>query len=174
MQLQVGNVVIHPHHGPATVTGSLTRMVRGQQTDYMQLEVHETRLTVSVPCDKADEIGIREIAGARQLSKLAEVLCGPTGQEETQWSRRYKANREALASGDQMKIATVVRNLVRRRERGSLSLAEKDLLKEASAPLVAEIMLAVNVEEARAREVIHTLIITESSEVLDQLEKTSA
>lgn len=169
MQLEIGDVVIHPHHGPATVTGSFTRKVRGEDKEYMQLEVNESKLTVAVPCDKVDEIGLREVATAGQLSKLAEVLCSPTGQEETQWSRRYKANREAIASGDQIKIATVVRNLVRRREKGSLSLAEKDLLKEASAPLVAEIMLAVNVEEDQAREVINTLIISESTAALDEL-----
>lgn len=38
-----------------------------------------------------------------------------------------------------------VRDLTRRQDKGGLSLGEKDLLKEASMPLVAEIALATAV-----------------------------
>ncbi len=42
------------------------------------------------------------------------------------------------------------------------SLGEKDLLKEASAPLLAEIALAVDVSEDDARDVMTAMILDES------------
>ena len=124
---------------------------------------------VSIPVSKADEIGIRDVAGVRELDRLAEVLSGPTVGEEP-WSRRYKANRvdrhrRSAAAG------RCRADLVRRRERGSLSLGEKDLLKEASAPLLAEIALAIDVSEDDAREVMQSMILEESRAALDALDE---
>ena len=170
MKFHVGQTVIHPHHGPATVAKVMTRTVRGEQVEYAELEVVSSKLVVSIPMGKADEIGIRDVAGMHELDKLAEVLSGPTIGEEPQWSRRYKANRASIATGDPLQLAAVVRDLVRRRERGSLSLGEKDLLKEASAPLLAEIALAVDVSEDDARDVMYAMIMDESRAALDALD----
>ncbi|WIY82677.1 CarD family transcriptional regulator [Propionimicrobium sp. PCR01-08-3] len=171
MKFHVGQTVIHPHHGPAAVTKVMTRKVRGEQVEYVELEVVSNKLMVSLPVSKAEEIGIRDVAGVHELDKLAEVLSGPTVGEEPQWSRRYKANRASIATGDPLQLAAVVRDLVRRRERGSLSLGEKDLLKEASAPLLAEIALAINISEDDALEVMHSMILEESRDALDALDE---
>ena len=64
--------------------------------------------------------------------------------------------------------------LIRRRERGSLSLGEKDLLKEASAPLLAEIALAIDVSEDDARDVMYAMIMDESRDALDALDRAEA
>lgn len=167
MKFEIGQTVIHPHHGPAVVTNVLSRTLKGKQVDYVELEVLANQLVVSLPTSKAEEIGIRDVAGARELDRLAEVLTAPTTDEESQWSRRYKANRASISTGDPMQLATVVRDLVRRRERSSLSLGEKDLLKEAAAPLLAEIALAVHITEEEAQQIMFTMIMEESRAVLD-------
>lgn len=174
MKFHVGQTVIHPHHGPAMVAKVMTRTLRGAQVEYAELEVVSSKLMVSIPVSRAEEIGIRDVAGVHELNRLADVLSGPTVGEEPQWSRRYKANRASIASGDPLQLAAVVRDLVRRRERGSLSLGEKDLLKEASAPLLAEIALAVDVSEDEASEVMYAMIMDESRAALDALERAEA
>jgi CarD family transcriptional regulator len=174
MNFHVGQTVIHPHHGPALVSKVMTRKVRGEDVEYAELEIVRSKLVVSIPVTKADEIGIRDVAGVIELDRLAEVLSGPTIGEEPQWSRRYKANRASIATGDPLQLAAVVRDLVRRRERGSLSLGEKDLLKEASAPLLSEIALAVDVSEDDARDVMFAMIMDESRAALDALDRAEA
>ncbi len=77
MKFHVGQTVIHPHHGPAMVAKVMTRTVRGERVDYAELEVVSSKLMVSIPVSKADEIGIRDVAGVRELDRLAEVLSGP-------------------------------------------------------------------------------------------------
>ena len=114
MNLQPGNTVVHPHHGPATVVGRFARTVRGESVKYVDLAVHGGTLKVSVPAARADEIGIRDLPDSGELHRFAEVLCGPSTPEESQWSRRIKAQRELLISGDPVKLAGLVRDLLRR------------------------------------------------------------
>lgn len=171
MEFTVGQTVIHPHHGPAVVTGRTTRKVRGVPVDYLDLEVCDTGMTVCMPVSKAEEIGIRTVAGKSLLDALVNVLCGPSCEQESQWSRRMKAQRMEVATGDPVRIACVVRDLVRRREERGLSLAEKELLKEASAPLVAEIALAVAKPTDQARAVMLALVLEASPEVLERIDE---
>jgi CarD family transcriptional regulator len=81
----------------------------------------------------------------------------PTGPEEPQWSRRIKDAQEKLRSGDIYAAARVVRNLIRRSERGHLSPMEKSMLKYAKQPLVTELSLALGLEPADAEALINAL-----------------
>lgn len=85
---------------------------------------------------------MREVVGEEGLDRVFQVLRAPHTEEPTNWSRRYKANLEKLASGDVNKVAEVVRDLWRRdRERG-LSAGEKRMLAKARDILVGELALA--------------------------------
>ncbi|MEH0826024.1 CarD family transcriptional regulator, partial [Micromonospora sp. CPCC 205714] len=63
-------------------------------------------------------------------------------EEPTNWSRRYKANLEKLASGNPLKVAEVVRDLWRRERERGLSAGEKRMLAKARDILVGEVALA--------------------------------
>ncbi len=56
------------------------------------------------------------------------MLRAPYTEEPTNWSRRYKANLEKLASGDVIRVAEVVRDLSRRDADRGLSAGEKRML----------------------------------------------
>jgi CarD family transcriptional regulator len=70
------------------------------------------------------------------------VLRAPHTEEPTNWSRRYKANLEKLASGDVNKVAEVVRDLWRRDQERGLSAGEKRMLAKARDILISELALA--------------------------------
>ncbi len=169
MQFSEGLTVIHPHHGPAVVTGTSVRTLGGKRIEYVQLAIKGNGMNVMFPVHKAEEIGIRTVAGREELDRLLSVLTGPTTGEEAMWSRRYKANMARVSTGDMLQIAGVVRDLLRRREQGGLSQGEKDMLRDASAPLCAEIALAVGVLEDEVRDIMTSLILDESSDALDEL-----
>ena len=63
-------------------------------------------------------------------------------EEPTNWSRRFKANQEKIASGDVIKVAEVVRDLSRRDTDRGLSAGEKRMLSKARQILVSELALA--------------------------------
>ena len=169
MQFSIGQTVIHPHHGPATVTGLMSRTIKGKVIDYVNLQVQASGMEVSVPLATVDEVGLREVAEACELARLTDVLLADSAPEETKWARRVKNQRMELATGDPVRIAAVVRDLVRRREGKGLSLAEKEMLREGAEPLVAEIALAVKSSEEQALEVLETIVMEQSGEVLKRL-----
>ena len=75
-------------------------------------------------------------------------------EEAGNWSRRFKANQERLASGDVNKVAEVVRDLWRRDQGKGLSAGEKRMLAKARQVLVGELALAEIKDEAKANELL--------------------
>lgn len=159
MELIQGQVVAHPHHGPARVTGFTERTIKGQLMKYARLEVKATGMVVGVPLDRAEEIGVRPLLDGEELVRIFEILTAESGQEEAGWSRRIKAEVQTLRSGDMFKIAGMVRDLTRRHNERGLSLAEKDLLRDASVPLVNEIGLCMEISTDEAAQVIDNAVL---------------
>jgi CarD family transcriptional regulator len=83
-----------------------------------------------------------------------EVLQAPFTEEPTNWSRRYKANLEKLASGDVIKVSEVVRDLWRRDQDRGLSAGEKRMLAKARQVLESEVALAKHVSEEEAAKIL--------------------
>lgn len=157
MQFTPGQTIVHPHHGPATVQSITVRTVKNIQSRYLVLEIRDSNLTVGVPENKAETIGLRAVFNRTEIEKLIEVLRASTGREESQWSRRMKAAQEKLASGDIFVVAAVVRDLLRRSATGHLSPSEKDMLKHAKQPLVTEVSLSLGLEAADAETLVDAL-----------------
>ena len=97
-------------------------------------------------------------SGAEGLEKVFDVLRRPYIEEPTNWSRRYKANVEKLASGDVIKVAEVVRDLFRRDQDRGLSAGEKRMLAKARQILVSELALAEKTDEANAEEILNNVL----------------
>lgn len=159
MQFVDGQTVVHPHHGPATVTGVVDRRFRDTRRRYVGLRVHRTDLDVMVPMDQAEEIGLRRVCSLAEIDEILGVLHAPTGDEEELWSRRMKANHERLRLGDLRTTAEVVRDLVRRQEAKGLSAGEKDLLRSASRPVLAELCLALSLTDEEADEALEAAVL---------------
>jgi RNA polymerase-interacting CarD/CdnL/TRCF family regulator len=71
-----------------------------------------------------------------------EIGCGVTmfsgGDDERNWSQRYKANLEKLASGDLIQVVDVARELAGREASHGLSAGEKRMLDRARLILLRE------------------------------------
>ena len=102
------------------------------------------------PPTNAEIVGVRDVVGQEGLDRVFEVLRAPHTEEPTNWSRRYKANLEKLASGDVNKVAEVVRDLWRRDKDRGLSAGEKRMLAKARQILVSELALAEGTNEDKA------------------------
>ena len=150
MVFKVGEMVVYPHHGAALIEDIQTRTIKGEAKLYLTLKVAQGDLTIQVPAENCDLVGVRDVVSQDGLDRVFEVLRAPHTEEPTNWSRRYKANVEKLASGDVMKVAEVVRDLWRRERERGLSAGEKRMLAKARQILVSELALAERVEEDKA------------------------
>src|SRR6266536_2185179 len=116
---KVGDCVIYPQHGAAVVEGLQDREIGGETREYLVLKLTYGDLTLMVPRDNCQEVGIREVCSSDDVEGVLEIL--RTGECSTQgnWSRRFKGNIERLQSGDIFQVAEVVRDLtVRDRDKG--------------------------------------------------------
>ncbi|MDO4685726.1 MAG: CarD family transcriptional regulator [Corynebacterium sp.] len=154
MEFKVGDVVVYPHHGAAVIEAIEQRELNGQVVDYLVLQINQSDLTVRVPAKNAEYVGVRDVVGEEGLQKVFSVLRETDVEEAGNWSRRYKANQERLASGDVNKVAEVVRDLWRRDQDRGLSAGEKRMLAKARQVLVGELALAKNIDEAKSDDLL--------------------
>jgi CarD family transcriptional regulator len=158
MAFKVGETVVYPHHGAALIEAIESRTIKGVERTYLVLKVAQGDLTVRVPADNVDLVGVRDVVGQDGLDRVFEVLRAPHTEEPTNWSRRYKANLEKLASGDVIKVAEVVRDLWRRERDRGLSAGEKRMLAKARQILVSELALAENTNEDKAEAILDEVL----------------
>jgi CarD family transcriptional regulator len=111
-------------------------------------------LVIEVPAENVDLVGVRDVIDEGGLNAVFEVLQAPFTEEPTNWSRRYKANLEKLASGDVIKVSEVVRDLWRRDQDRGLSAGEKRMLAKARQVLESEVALAKHVSEEEAAKIL--------------------
>ena len=150
MLFEVGETVVYPHHGAATIIEVKDRVIKGETKKYLKLNVTQGDLIIEVPAENVDLVGVRDVIGQEGLDRVFEVLRAPFTEEPTNWSRRYKANLEKLASGDVIKVSEVVRDLWRRDQDRGLSAGEKRMLAKARQILTSELALAEKTDEEKA------------------------
>ena len=150
MNFVVGETVVYPHHGAALIEDIKKRTIRGEEKIYLKLKVAQGDITIEVPAENVDLVGVRDVVDEAGLEKVFAVLREPYIEEPTNWSRRYKANVEKLASGDVIRVSEVVRDLSRRDTDKGLSAGEKRMLSKARQILVSELALAEKCEESVA------------------------
>ena len=165
MAFNVGDTVVYPHHGAAVIESVEMRKIKGEDREYLVLRVAQGDLTVRVPADNVDLVGVRDVVNAEGLDKVFTVLRQPYTEEPTNWSRRYKANLEKLASGDVIKVAEVVRDLFRREQERGLSAGEKRMLAKARQILVSELALAEKTDEDKAEAILDEVLAANQKSV---------
>ena len=58
---RVGDKVVYPHHGAAIIKGVEEREVMGEKREYFVLRLSYGDLTLLVPLDNTEEVGIRAV-----------------------------------------------------------------------------------------------------------------
>src|SRR4051794_31610105 len=121
MSFDVGDKVVYPHHGAAVIEKRETIAAFGEQKDYLVLRLAYGDLTLKVPADNTDEVGLRDVINPDEVEGVYEVLRKKDAGMPTNWSRRFKNHVEKLKSGDVYQVAEVVRNLTLRDDESGLS-----------------------------------------------------
>src|SRR5260370_17529195 len=90
MLFDVGDKVVYPHHGAAIVERREKREVFGETRDYLVLKLAYGDLTLMVPADNVEEVGLREVINDEEVEEVFAVLRKKEARMPTNWSRRFK------------------------------------------------------------------------------------
>ncbi|MDX1448056.1 MAG: CarD family transcriptional regulator [Acidimicrobiia bacterium] len=145
----VGDKVVHPQHGAATISKKIKQEFAGEKKDYFVLDIATEQLTVKVPVEAIDDL-IRPIISKTQARKVLAVLKEEPQEAGSNWSRWYKVLTEKMYSGDIFQVAEVVRDLNYAQQTKGISPALKRMLSKARVTLTSELEFSLGIDEEEA------------------------
>ena len=159
---KVGDKVVYPHHGAGTVVKKEKRKVLGEEREYLQIQILHNDMTVQVPTENADRVGLRKVIDENTVEQVLKALRGSGTTMPKNWNRRFKHNRDKMKTGDIFELAEVVRNLsLRDRDKG-LSTGEKQMFVKAKKILISELMYAKGMDEEETAEWLDEVLVSDA------------
>jgi len=155
---KVGDKVVYPHHGAGTVVKREKRDVLGEKREYLTIKILHNDMTVNVPAENAELVGLRKVIDEEAVKKVVKYLTSGGTDMPKNWNRRFKHNRDKMKTGDIFEMAEVVRNLAQRDQEKGLSTGEKQMFSKAKRILASELMYAKNMDEEEAREFLEEVL----------------
>ena len=147
---KVGDKVVYPHHGAATIIKKQKLEVGGEKKDYFILEIATDQLTVSVPAASAVELGVRPVISKNKARQVFATLRSEPQEAGSNWSRWYKVLTEKINSGDIFQVAEVIRDLDYAQKVKGISPALKRMLAKARLIIISELQFSLDISEEEA------------------------
>ncbi len=145
---KVGDLAVYPAHGVGVIERIETQDISGSSQDFYVMRILENDMIIMIPTANVDSVGLREIIGQKEVTKLYSILEKRDVVVDNQtWNRRYREYMDKIKTGSVFEVAEVYRDLLILKVDKDLSFGERKMLDTARNLLVKEISLAKNVEE---------------------------
>lgn len=168
----VGDYVVYPKHGVGRVIELQKQEIAGMQLELYVLRFEKERMTLRVPMNKVESIGMRKLSSDKTLREALDTLKGKPKVKRTMWSRRAQEYEAKINSGDLVSIAEVVRDLFRADDQPEQSYSERQIFEAAASRLARELAAMEQIDEKAALEKL--LDILRASAAIYNKEKASA
>lgn len=146
----VGDYVVYPKHGVGRVIELQEQEIAGMKLELYVLRFEKERMTLRVPTNKVEAIGMRKLSSDKTLREALDTLKGKPKVKRTMWSRRAQEYEAKINSGDIVAIAEVVRDLYRSESQPEQSYSERQLYEAALDRLSREIAVVQHSTETEA------------------------
>ena len=146
----VGDYVVYPKHGVGRVIELQSEEIAGMKLDLYVLRFEKERMTLRVPVNKVEAIGMRKLSSDKTLREAMATLKGKPKVKRTMWSRRAQEYEAKINSGDLTSIAEVTRDLFRADDQPEQSYSERQIFEAASSRLARELAAMEAVDEPTA------------------------
>ncbi len=138
----IGDQVVHPMHGAGVIDDIVREKVTGIVKEYYVFKMPVGGLVLKIPTANCQTIGIRSIITPAQVEAFLAGIPALEVEVNANWNKRYQENLLRLKSGDLNEVARVVKGLMRRESRRSLSTRERKMLHNAKQIIISEMVLA--------------------------------
>ena len=150
LSFDVGDYVVYPKHGVGRVVELQSTEIAGTSLELYVLRFEKEKMTLRVPVNKADSVGMRKLSSDKTMKDALETLKGKPKVKRTMWSRRAQEYEAKINSGDLVAIAEVVRDLYRSEAQPEQSYSERQLYEAALGRMAREIAAVERLDEASA------------------------
>ena len=148
IDFKVGDNAVYPAHGVGVVKAIEIREISGRKQSFYILKILNNEMTIMVPTDSIESVGLREVIKRSKVSEIFKILRKRKVKLDHQtWNRRYREYMEKIKTGSLYEIAAVLRDLFLLKHEKELSFGEKKMLDAARSLLVKELSLAKKVKE---------------------------
>jgi CarD family transcriptional regulator len=145
---KIGDMAVYPTHGVGIIESIESKEISGDKQTFYVLRVLGNGMTIMVPTDNADSVGLRQIISQKQVSKVYKILKKKDIEIDAQtWNRRYREYVEKIKTGSIFEVAGVLRDLFLLRLDKDLSFGERRMLDTARNLLIKELSIAKNSSE---------------------------
>ncbi len=158
-EFKIGEIVVYPKHGVGEITGLDTMEVSSIKTKFYVVKMEQAKLTIRVPLDKQEEVGLRKISSKKTIEEVFNILKLKPKIRRIMWSRRAQEYDSKIFSGDPIKIGEVVRDLFRKNSQPEQSYSERQMFQVALERLAREVAAVEKTDYFQATEKIETTLL---------------
>ena len=152
-EFKVGEKVVYPAHGVGVIESMQERNVSGTQKKFYMLRIIDSDMTILIPTENVQSVGLRRIIGKDMVAKVYKILRDKKVEIDQQtWNRRYREYTEKIKTGSVLEIAKVLRDLFVLKGDKELSFGERKMLDTARNLLVKELAIAKSNSEEKIME----------------------
>jgi CarD family transcriptional regulator len=158
LSFDVGDYVVYPKHGVGRVIELQKSEIAGMALELYVLRFEKERMTLRVPTNKAESVGMRKLSSNKQMDEALDTLKGKPRVKRTMWSRRAQEYEAKINSGDLVSIAEVTRDLFRADDQPEQSYSERQIFEAAASRLARELGAMEQTDEKAALGKIHEIL----------------
>ncbi|PWG17329.1 CarD family transcriptional regulator [Salibaculum griseiflavum] len=162
-QYKPNQFVVYPAHGVGKIVSIEKQEVAGFELELFVISFEKDKMTLRVPTNKADEVGMRSLSSPDVVADAMKTLKGKAKVKKAMWSRRAQEYEQKINSGDLIAIAEVVRDLHRADDQREQSYSERQLYEAALERLTREIAAVNNGDETDAAKEIDEVLISRAA-----------
>jgi CarD family transcriptional regulator len=158
---KVGDNAVYPAHGVTVIKKIEEKEVGGKKKKFYVLQVLDNEMTIMVPTDNSQSVGLRPLIGKKEITNVYKILKQKDVKvDNTTWNRRYREYMEKIRTGSVYEIAEVLRNLYVLKHNKDLSFGERKMLDTAKQLLVKELSLAKQMDEQSVEAELNSIFET--------------
>lgn len=140
-----GDIAVYPAHGVGVIESVETKNISGKDQSFLVMRILDNDMTIMIPTDNIERVGLREIIDAKKVEEIFEVLQNEGEQIDGKtWNKRFREYSEKIKLGTPRDIAEVMRDLMKLKNGKGLSFGERKMLDNVKNLLSQEIALATN------------------------------
>jgi len=157
-EFNLGEIVVYPKHGVGEIVKIESMEIASIKTQFYVVKMEQAKLTIRVPLEKQEEVGLRKISSKKIIEEVFEVLKLKPKIRRIMWSRRAQEYDTKIFSGDPIKIGEVVRDLFRKNSQPEQSYSERQMFQVALERLAREVAAVEKSDYFQATEKIETTL----------------